>query len=317
MARCVFEECAFQNTLLRVRPTAEVESRYLFHYLRQQALTAAFARGSRGVGIHHLGREALSKWPIPLPPLDKQRRIAAILDRADAVQGRCRRALQLVDQLRSAAFLEFFGDPVDNPYNWRRMRLGDLVECITAGESPVCEGRPAAQGEWGVLKLGAVSYGQFNPNESKAFLGDVESLKKVEVKPGDFLFSRKNTKELVGATVVVPKGIPRRLLLPDLIFRLDLIDSEIDAEYLHGLLKNAHKRTQLVALASGSASSMSNISQARLRELTIEIPPIEKQRTFAQYIRGVDRVRDTHQRALPEVGALVTSLQSRAFSGRL
>ncbi len=311
------EECAFQNTLLRVRPTAEVESRYLFHYLRQQALTAAFARGSRGVGIHHLGREALSKWPIPLPPLDKQRRIAAILDRADAVQGRCRRALQLVDQLRSAAFLEFFGDPVDNPYNWRRMRLGDLVECITAGESPVCEGRPAAQGEWGVLKLGAVSYGQFNPNESKAFLGDVESLKKVEVKPGDFLFSRKNTKELVGATVVVPKGIPRRLLLPDLIFRLDLIDSEIDAEYLHGLLKNAHKRTQLVALASGSASSMSNISQARLRELTIEIPPIEKQRTFAQYIRGVDRVRDTHQRALPEVGALVTSLQSRAFSGRL
>ena len=91
------EECAFQNTLLRVRPTAEVESRYLFHYLRQQALTAAFARGSRGVGIHHLGREALSKWPIPLPPLDKQRRIAAILDRAEDVRKQRRR---VADQLR-------------------------------------------------------------------------------------------------------------------------------------------------------------------------------------------------------------------------
>ena len=168
-----------------------------------------------------------------------------------------------------------------------------------------------------MLKLGAVSYGHFDPNQNKAFLGNVDALKKVEVKPGDFLFSRKNTKELVGATAVVHEGVRSRLLLPDLIFRIDLVENEIEAEYLHGLLRNSRKRTQLVSLASGSASSMSNISQARLRGLMIEVPPIEKQRKFGQYILGVDRLRSVYKRVLVDLDQLLVSLQSRAFSGKL
>lgn len=165
--------------------------------------------------------------------------------------------------------------------------------------------------------MGAVSYGRFNPRENKAFLGDVASVRKVEVQPGDFLFSRKNTKELVGATVVVGNDVPRGLLLPDLIFRLDLVKSEIVPDYLHGLLRHSHKRPQVVALASGSASSMSNISQARLRELTIELPPIERQREYAQRVRRVDCLRGTYKAELDGLDRLCFSLQSRAFSGQL
>lgn len=93
------ENCAFQNTLLRVRPSSEVSSRYLLHYFRYQARSGAFAQGSRGVGIHHLGRDALSKWPVPLPPRDEQRRIAAILERADAVCEKRRRVMGQFDEL--------------------------------------------------------------------------------------------------------------------------------------------------------------------------------------------------------------------------
>lgn len=120
------EDCAFQNTLLRVRPTDRVDPRYLLHYLHEQAVTAAFARGSRGVGIHHLGREALSKWPVPLPPLDEQRRIAAILDQADAVRKKRWAVLRHLDDLRTSVFSGMFGDPVASSGATRLADIADI-----------------------------------------------------------------------------------------------------------------------------------------------------------------------------------------------
>lgn len=73
------EECAFQNTLLRVRSRGP-EPQYLLYFLRHLAISGAFARRSRGVGIHHIGRAALASWPVPVPSLAEQRRIVEILE---------------------------------------------------------------------------------------------------------------------------------------------------------------------------------------------------------------------------------------------
>jgi type I restriction enzyme S subunit len=79
------EDCAFQNTLIRVRPR-KAEPRYLLHYFKFLAGTGKFAARSRGVGINHLGSEALASWAVPVPPIEEQRRIAAILDKADELR---------------------------------------------------------------------------------------------------------------------------------------------------------------------------------------------------------------------------------------
>ncbi len=274
------------------------------------------ASQTSGANLPRLSPKALEDFIIPLPPLDEQSRIAAILDQADLLRAKRRRANVEVDGLASALFLEMFGDPVANTAGWPRVPLGEVVSGVTSGTSPVCESRPAREGEWAVLKLGAISYGRFNPAENKAFLGDLDSLRRVEVRSGDFLLSRKNTKELVGATVVVGET-PARLLLPDLIFRLELQADRIDRLYLHHLLRTKQKRPQVVALASGSASSMANISQGRLSGLPVELPPIELQRTYAERLRGVDRLNRRFVRSRTELDNLFASLQSRAFSGQL
>jgi type I restriction enzyme S subunit len=309
------DEALVNQHIFRVLPHESVIAHgYLKHIL--DGALVSMEQHLHGATMKHVNRGEFLATRIPLPPLDEQRRIAAILDQADGLRTARNRSAGVADELTSALFLDMFGDPVANRAAWPRVPLGELVSGVTSGTSPVCESRPARDGEWAVLKLGAVSYGRFNHSENKAFLGDLNSLRRVEVRSGDFLFSRKNTKELVGATVVVEET-PPRLLLPDLIFRLGLQPDRLDPLYLHHLLRSKRKRPQVVALASGSASSMANISQGRLLGLQVELPPIDLQRTYAERLRGVGRLDRRFVRSRTELDTLFTSLQSRAFSGKL
>lgn len=312
---CVWSdrEYCLGRGVVGLRTSSGLSSRYLWHWLRHAAPSLA-AKG-RGATFLQVNRRDIAEMAVPLPPLDEQRRIAAILDQADALRTKRRQALGQLDELTQAIFMDMFGDPASCD-TCERLPLDELLVDIDSGSSPVCEARPATGDEWAVLKLGAISYGEFNPAENKAFLGDVASMQQAEVQPGDFLFSRKNTKELVGATVIV-YDTPPRLLLPDLIFRLRLDTERLLPEYLHALLRSPRKRLQLVALASGSASSMVNISQARLRTLIIEVPPIERQREYASRLLSVRQRLRLCRVAVRELDELFASLQSRAFSGQL
>ncbi|WP_300006947.1 restriction endonuclease subunit S [Pseudonocardia sp.] len=308
------EDCAFQNTLLRVRPQEGVDSRYLNHYFSWQASTGAFARGSRGVGIHHLGREALAAWPIPLPTIEKQGQIVAILDKVHNIKSkRCQVVAHLEDVVRST-FHHMFGRVSSG--RWEQVALGDVVTRIESGTSPVCESRPATEKEWGVLKLGAVTYGEFQEVENKAYRGDIGTMISNEVCAGDVLMTRKNTRDLVGAVALVDEIRPH-LLLPDLIFRLHLKVDQIDRRYFHSLMMHPVKRSNVRDLSSGSAASMPNISKARLTQLPIELPPIALQREFASKVKVVALQRTAVQRALEADEDLFSSLQSRAFRGEL
>lgn len=294
------------------RTATNADLKWLSYRLSKLGLTEL----NKSAAVPGLNRDDAYRQRLLLPPLDEQRRIAAILDRADLQRTKQHAALDMVDGLEKSMFTHLFGTPSSNPMGWKKCPMSEVVFDIVSGQSPVCEARPAKGDEWAVLKLGAVSYGRFNDRENKAFLGNVRSIKRVEVRPGDFLLSRKNTKELVGATVVVGETPPRRLL-PDLIFRIDLDHNKVVPEYLHGLLTNRSKRPQLVGLASGSASSMVNISQGRLLGLMIEVPPIELQLTFREHVRRVGAMRDQRENVSAHLDALFTSLQSRAFNGEL
>jgi type I restriction enzyme, S subunit len=123
--------CAFQNTLLRVRALGQ-EPRYLLHYFKDVAASGGFAKRSRGVGISHLGREALASWEVPLPPIDEQRRIAAILDKADELRAKRRAALAQLDSLTQSIFLEMFGG---RGRRWPLKTLGALGAEFRYGSS--------------------------------------------------------------------------------------------------------------------------------------------------------------------------------------
>lgn len=259
----------------------------------------------------------LKQLEVVFPPLAEQRRIAEVLDRAEALRAKRRAALAQLDELTQSLFLDLFCDPVINPKKWPRVEFSKLLANIDSGWSPICLDRPVKGDEWGILKLGAVTWCEYNAAENKALPSGVEPDTAIEVKRGDLLFARKNTYELVAACALVHET-PPRLLMSDLIFRLRLQpDAKMDSTFLHQLLIYPTKRREIQKLAGGSSGSMPNISKARLQTTVIEVPPIELQREFARRITAVEKLKTAHRASLAELDALFASLQHRAFRGEL
>ena len=188
---------------------------YCKYYLDHLSSKNYFDQFLTGGTVKFVNKGTLGATPIPLPSLPGQRRIAAILDQAEALRAKRRHTLAQLDTLTQTLFLDLFGDPVANQKGWRRMPFAELLTGIDSGWSPTCLDRPVAGDEWGVLKLGAVTWCEYNPAENKALPLHMEPDPSLEVKRGDLLFTRKNTYELVAACALV-RETPPRLLMSDL-----------------------------------------------------------------------------------------------------
>lgn len=306
-------QCAFQNTLIRVRPR-NAGSRYLLHFFRHEAQTGAFAAGSRGVGINHLGQAALAGWPVPLPSLDEQRQIVAILDQADLLQQLRLRAVAAVGQLMLSLYLSMFGDPDEAIRSGRTVALSDVVAELQGGKSLVAND-PTLQSRNRVLKISAVTSGTFLPNESKPLPDDYAPGKDHFVRDGDLLISRANTRELVGA-VSLAESPPPNLVLPDKLWRFVWREpSAVEPLFVLAMLSTPAMRRQLSERASGTGGSMKNISKAKLQSMPLVWPGIAEQRAFADRVRAVRALRAKHVSAANF--PLRASLAARAFSGQL
>jgi len=295
---------------------SRVDPGYLIRFLKSPRALSQYDRLGRGA-IHRrkaIALSALGSLRVPLPGLEQQRRVAAILDHADALRVKRRRVLAHLDSLTQSIFHDMFGTPTDD--RWPRVRLGDVVSRIDSGRSPNCEARPADAHEWGVLKLGAVTYGAFRSLENKALTARVGTESRHEVHSGDVLMTRKNTRELVGAVAVV-KEVRPRLLLPDLIFRLHLDQERLNRDYFQALMMNPLQRPTVRDLSNGSAGSMPNISKERLTKLPLMLPPLERQLLFADCASHISAQRAAWERAFAADDKLFASLQSRAFQGQL
>ena len=113
------------------------------------------------------------------------------MDKADRVRRKRQEAIRLTEELGRSIFLDMFGDPVTNPKGWEVVIIDQIVDAIESGWSPKCDSRIAEPNEWGVLKLGAISWGTFNEQENKALLSGTTPKTDLEVQPGDLLFTRK------------------------------------------------------------------------------------------------------------------------------
>ena len=162
------------------------------------------------------------------------------------------------------------------PTSWQWVRFGELIIDADAGWSPKSEGFPRAADNWGVLKVSAVSWDKFLPEENKQLLPGVMPPKSAQVRSGDFLISRANTSELVAKCVVVGDE-PRNLILSDKIVRLH-ISKSCDKKFLCIVNNHAeHARSYYAEEASGTSLSMKNVSRAVIYALVIPLPPLAEQ----------------------------------------
>ena len=164
---------------------------------------------------------------------------------------------------------------VDTPSSWIWTRLGSQVLGSGAGWSPSCEARPRVNDEWGVLKVSAVSWGEFRPEENKALPVNLEARPEHEVQAGDFLVSRANTAELVARSVVV-ESPPPRLMLSDKIVRFRLT-THCNRRYVNLVNSSPFARSYYGVMAGGTSSSMKNVTREQILNLPLPLPPLVEQ----------------------------------------
>ncbi|MCA9945987.1 MAG: restriction endonuclease subunit S [Anaerolineales bacterium] len=306
------EDAILNQHIFRVETNGKVDKTYFF-YAAQSVLDEMKAE-VHGATMQHITKDRFEALKIPLPPIEEQQRIAGILARADRLWQLRRYALQLSEGYLQSVFLQMFGDPVTNPMGWEIRPLGKLLTTIDTGVIPVCQERPALDNEWGILKLGAVTTCNYLETENKAITSKTSPRMELEVKSGDLLFSRKNTYDLVGACAYV-HHTRLKLMLPDLIFRLQIEDKkELDPIYLWQLLIFPTKRKMVQRLAGGSAGSMPNISKGRLNTVEIPLPSPELQSKFACVVRQAERLRAQQHEAARQAEHLFATLLHRAFT---
>ena len=224
------DRSAIGRGLAALRCRSNLEPRWLLYFLRfYEPELAGIGKGST---FEAISRSDLEDVCVPLPPLPEQQRIAAILARADRLRRLRRYALELSEGYLQAVFVEMFGDPVRNTKGYKVKQFGELIHGFEAGVNypPVSDQEEAS--EWRVLKVSAVTWGDFDPEESKPIRPDIEYTDSIVVRQGDLLMSRANTTELVAAVCIV-RQIPPMVLLPDKLWRIRFLkDSKLLPEYI-------------------------------------------------------------------------------------
>lgn len=200
------------------------------------------------------------------------------------------------------------------------VRLGDVLCDIQTGKSFLTSEVLARPDELAVLKVSAVSWSRFLPDEAKALTGEYEPAESHKVKHGDLLISRANTMELVGAAVLVDRDYPMRLL-SDKTLRLVVDESRASKEYLLFALRSSQAREHIEHFATGTSDSMRNISQDTIKAIPLTLPPLDEQRRIAARLKAqlaeVEIARQAAQAQVRDAGLLRCRLLQMAFESLL
>lgn len=283
-------------------PKVDADIRYLFHALNMLDIPSA------GYSRHY---KFLKESEIPLPPLAEQKRIAAILDAADALRAKRRESLEQLDTLLQSTFLEMFGDPVTNPMGWEIRNLSDTCEKITDGthhSPPICEeGIPYVTAKH--LKKDGLKFFDdpwFVSPESHA-----EIFARCNPGLGDVLYIKD------GATTGIA-AINRYEFKFSMLSSLALLKPSyemITSEYLAWYLNNERNKSHLIGNMGGAA--IKRLTLTKIKNFRVPVPPLNLQQRFATIVESIEAQKARYRTHLAELDTLFASLQSRAFNGEL
>lgn len=303
------ESCAFQNTLLRVRPLGP-DPRYLLHYFRFQAESGGFARRSRGVGIYHLGREALASLDVPLPPIEEQRRIAAVLDQADALRAKRREALALLDAVIESIFLETL--TADTAVEHRP--LGEIG--AVQGGLQVTRSRAGNPVEAPYLRVANVYRGYLDLTEIKMIEVTDTELERTRLHVDDLLIVEGHGNPAEIGRVARWDGSIDSCVHQNHLIRVRVDTSVAEPIYVEAFLNSHHGRRSLLRSAN-TTSGLNTISTGDVKAVIVDLPPRPLQAQFATRVAAVAEERRRLERSAERLDELFASLQHRAFRGEL
>jgi type I restriction enzyme S subunit len=293
--------------IIPILPGEKISRNYLFHFLRTPLMVQLATNQSSGANLPRLNPKRLASFHIPLPPLSEQKRIAGILDTADALRVKRRESLVLLDKLIQSTFLDMFGDPVTNPMGWEIRELGKICDVRDGThDSPkyVEEGYPLLTSK--NFKEGQIQYAGANLISKEDFT-QINKRSKVDV--GDLVMPMIGT---IGNPVLVEKE-------PDFAVKnVALIKFSVkspDNRFIRELLCS-HYFDHITSKAN-RGGTQKFVALKDLRGMSIPFPPIQLQRRFAAIVESIQKQKERIRAHLSELDTLFASLQQKAFNGEL
>lgn len=272
-----------------------------------------------------------AKHPISIPPLSTQAAIVSkieeLFSELDKGIENLRTAQRQLKTYRQAVLKWAFEGRLTNenvkdgelPEGWQTTNLGDFIENISSGKSYRCDERPPKEDEVGIVKVSSVTWGFFDEMQSKTcFSNDFLNVKYL-IKQEDFLFSRANTLEFIGACVIV-KNVEKTLMLSDKILRF-IFSNDVSKEFVLYYLRSRKGRKQIETLSTGNQDSMRNIGQEKIRKIEFPYCSINEQNKIVQEIESrlsvTDKMEESIIQSLQQAEALRQSILKKAFEGNL
>ncbi len=298
----------FASYLIRVRLNDAAEPGFVSHFFQTHDYWAQITKSARGLAQPGVNATTLKALRVPLPPLPEQRRIAEILDKADALRAKRRAALAQLDTLTQSIFLDLFGNHTTILNKWPTKRLGELLEFLTSGSRGWAE-HYAESGDL-FLRIQNVRRDELLLDDiAYVKAPDTAEAKRTRVQPGDVLLSI--TADL-GRTAVVPEGIGPAFINQHLSI---LRTKALVPRFLSAYLTSPVGQRQVLGRNRQAVKAGLNFDD--IRSFVVPVPPIELQRDFTRRIAAVEALKTPHQTSLTELDALFSSLQHRAFRGEL
>ncbi|WP_329436432.1 restriction endonuclease subunit S [Streptomyces albidoflavus] len=280
-------EFCYQNTLIRFRPNGRVLSAYaqlVFEHWLRSGVFAAIAKQT--TSIAHLGGDRFAALKFPLLPTGMQQRIVDVLESLAELERGIEASIAKLRSVREGMLLSL---ATPNGRSGSPMTpLRELLDRLEVGiPSMGPEGVPNP-GEWGVMRLGAVTSGIFDAQKIKRIPSQVMVRPELEISRGDVLMVRVNgSARLVGSICVVDEA-PRRIMLSDLVMRLVADARVLDPAYLGAVLVAPHVRRQIVSKFRGTSGQF-QLPQEELKSIEIPLPSVIRQRQDVAVLAACDR----------------------------
>ncbi|MBJ9968631.1 restriction endonuclease subunit S [Burkholderia seminalis] len=314
IARSLTNGLGFGSTEFHVlRPNTKVLlPEYVFHFIRQPWFRERAAASFVGTGgLQRVPPHFFKRVKLPLPPLPEQQRIVDVLREADALVQAKSKLLRRFDDLIQARYREQFSRYFSAAGLINPARIGEHIDSTQYGVSEAM----GESGSHAVLRMNSITAnGWLDLSDLKYIDLSDRDAAATDLRDGDLLFNRTNSKELVGKCAIW-RDTPGRFSFASYLVRCRL-GPDLLPEFLWATLNSAYGKYRLFNAAK-QAVSMANVSPKDLARISIPLPPLSEQQTFAEFVRAVEQQRRDVAESAKQFTKLQPALIAEAFSGRL
>jgi type I restriction enzyme S subunit len=308
-------DAVFASYLIRVRVGDDAEPRFVSHFFQTRDYWAQITKSARGVAQPGVNASTLKTLKVPLPSLPEQRRIAEILDRAEALRAKRRAAIAQLDTLTQSIFLDLFGDPANNPRAWPESKslgeVADIVSGVTKGRS--LEGKSTREVPY--LAVVNVQDRFLNMSVVKKIEATEAEIQQFKLLPEDLLLTEGGDPDKLGRGTLWSGELPE-CIHQNHVFRVRLKSPDLHPLFLNWLVGSSRGKRYFLRSAK-QTTGIASINMTQLRGFPLLMPPINLQREFASRVAAVNKLIIASRASLAELNGLFAGLQFRAFQGEL